>query len=413
MLGEDARAALSSATLMKWASGKVPPPSLGLRLGGALLSAVTIGMISLSYVGQLPWGWPVVGIVALSLFADRLKARTAPLLANAPQAVRDMRVMTQILTRIERCKFQSPALLDVQKRIQVQNTQASTEIARLSRILGVIDIRQNMFIAPFAGLVLLGTQGAFFLEDWKRRCGQYVAGWIAAVGEFEALCSLSTYAFERPEDIFPDIADEGPILHGTQLGHPLVRGCIRNDVTLDQQQQLLVISGSNMSGKSTYLRTVGVNVLLGLAGAPVWAASMTLSSVQIGGTLRVQDSLQEGKSRFYAEITRLKQVVDLARGTRPLLFLLDEILHGTNSHDRRAGAQAVLEGLLKLGAIGLCTTHDLALAKAAEALAPKARNVHFEDQLKDGVMTFDYRVRAGVVERSNALELMRAVGLDV
>jgi DNA mismatch repair ATPase MutS len=175
---------------------------------------------------------------------------------------------------------------------------------------------------------------------------------------------------------------------------------------------VLLVSGSNMSGKSTYLRTVGVNVVLALAGAPARAARLRLTPLQPGATLRIQDSLQAGRSRFYAEITRLKELVDLAAGPLPLLFLLDEILHGTNSHDRRIGAEAIVRGLLARGALGLVTTHDLALTEVAGADGALA-NAHFEDQVKDGEIAFDYRLRPGVVTHSNALALMRAVGLRV
>jgi len=175
---------------------------------------------------------------------------------------------------------------------------------------------------------------------------------------------------------------------------------------------VLLVSGSNMSGKSTYLRTVGVNVVLALAGAPVRAARLRLTPVQPGATLRIQDSLQAGKSRFYAEITRLKELSDLAAGEVPLLFLLDEILHGTNSHDRRIGAEAVVRGLVGRGAVGLVTTHDLALTELAGSDAALA-NAHFEDQVLGGEIAFDYLLRPGVVAHSNALALMRAVGLQL
>jgi DNA mismatch repair ATPase MutS len=168
-----------------------------------------------------------------------------------------------------------------------------------------------------------------------------------------------------------------------------------------------------MSGKSTLLRTVGINAVLALAGAPVRARRLQLSMLAVGATLRIQDSLQAGRSRFYAEITRVRQLVDAASGPTPLLFLFDELFHGTNSHDRCVGAESVIRGLLDRGAIGLVTTHDLALALVADRLAPRAANVHFEDQLVDGRMHFDYRMRAGVVQHSNALALMRAIGLDV
>jgi DNA mismatch repair ATPase MutS len=168
-----------------------------------------------------------------------------------------------------------------------------------------------------------------------------------------------------------------------------------------------------MSGKSTLLRTIGVNAVLALAGAPVRARRLRLSPMVIGATLRIQDSLQAGRSRFYAEITRIRQILDMAKGSAPLLFLLDEFLQGTNSHDRRQGAEGVLRTLLDCGAIGLITTHDLALAEIANRLAPRAANVHFEDRFEDGALTFDYRMRPGVVTTSNALALMRLVGIEV
>ena len=168
-----------------------------------------------------------------------------------------------------------------------------------------------------------------------------------------------------------------------------------------------------MSGKSTLLRTVGINAVLAMAGAPVRARRLRLSCVAIGATLRIQDSLQAGTSRFYAEIQRIHHIMELTKSRLPVLFLLDEVLHGTNSHDRAIGAAAIVKGLIDRGAIGLATTHDLALAEIADGLAPRAANVHFEDELVDGKISFDYRMRPGVVRKSNALALMRAVGLEV
>jgi len=176
---------------------------------------------------------------------------------------------------------------------------------------------------------------------------------------------------------------------------------------------VLLVSGSNMSGKSTLLRTVGVNAVLALAGGPVRARRLCISPMALGASIRIHDSLEEGTSRFYAEITRLKQLVLLAEGPVPLLFLLDELLGGTNSHDRRIGAEAIVRGLVGRGAVGLVTTHDLALARIAENMPPRALNVHFEDRIVNGRITFDYRLKPGVIRKSNALELMRSVGLEV
>ena len=197
--------------------------------------------------------------------------------------------------------------------------------------------------------------------------------------------------------------------------HPLVPATqmIHNDLDLSGETRLLVVSGSNMSGKSTMLRTVGVNAVLALAGAPVRASALRLTPMAIGATLRIQDSLQEGRSRFYAEITRIREIADVARRGDNLLFLLDELFHGTNSHDRLTGASGVLRGLLAHKTIGLITTHDLALTAVANTLAPKAANVHFEDQFDGLDIKFDYTMKPGPVTRSNAVALMRAVGLDV
>jgi DNA mismatch repair ATPase MutS len=259
------------------------------------------------------------------------------------------------------------------------------------------------------------SQLAYLVEDWRRLSGPAVGKWLTAVAEIEALESLAAYAAENPADPFPEVVAEGPAFDGTGLGHPLLppERSVRNDVALGGPTRLLIVSGSNMSGKSTLLRTVGVNAVLALAGAPVRAERLRLSPVALGATLRVQDSLQAGRSRFFAEITRVRQLMDLAGGPVPLLFLLDELFAGTNSHDRRIGAEGVLRHLLDAGAVGLVTTHDLALTELADRFDGRAANVHFADQFAGGEMTFDYRMRPGVVPHSNALALMRAVGLEV
>ncbi|GAC1451670.1 MAG: hypothetical protein NVSMB9_36630 [Isosphaeraceae bacterium] len=279
----------------------------------------------------------------------------------------------------------------------------------------MLDARRNQLFAPFAALFLWATHLAIAIDHWRARSGPLISAWIVAVGQFEAICAFAAYAYENPADPFPQVEEDETCFDGEGIGHPLIaeQTCVRNDVQLVGDLRVLLVSGSNMSGKSTLLRTVGTNTVLALAGAPVRARRLRVSVLNLGGTLRIQDSLQAGRSRFFAEITRVRKLVELSRGQRPLLFLLDEIFHGTNSHDRTVGAEAVVRGLLDRGAIGLVTTHDLALAEFAERLGPRARNVHFEDQLVNGTMHFDFLMHPGVVRHSNALALMRAVGLDV
>ena len=191
------------------------------------------------------------------------------------------------------------------------------------------------------------------------------------------------------------------------------RTCVRNNASISGETRILLVSGSNMSGKSTLLRAVGMNVVLAMAGAPVRARRLQLTPTQVGASIRVNDSLQEGSSRFYAEITRLRQIFDFAGNDPPLMFLLDELLQGTNSNDRRIGAQGIVRALVNRGAMGLVSTHDLALTDIGGSVAGHLQNVHFQDDLSNGRMTFDYKLRDGVVTKSNGLELMRSIGLDV
>jgi DNA mismatch repair ATPase MutS len=331
------------------------------------------------------------------------------------QPLRDLALLAQILAVIEAERFESPKLRALRAALDVAGLPASKRVARLRLLVDLLDGRRNQLFAPIAALVLWTTQLALAIEAWRGACGPRVPGWIAAVGEIEALCALSGFAYERPGHPFPEVVPGEPRFEARGLGHPLIppARCVRNDLRLDPSLRLYVVSGSNMSGKSTLLRSVGTNAALAHAGAPVCADALRISPLSLGASIRIQDSLQEGASRFYAEITRLGQLVARAQAAPPLLFLLDEILAGTNSHDRRIGAEAVVRGLLARGAFGLVTTHDLALARIADHLAPAAANVHFEDQLVEGRMHFDFRLRPGVVQRSNALALMRAVGLDV
>jgi DNA mismatch repair ATPase MutS len=336
-------------------------------------------------------------------------------MAQVEEPEKELEILSLVLSRLEQERFETPKLKNLRFALDTQGRPPSREIARLARLIDWLNSRLNVIFLTVSGFLLWATQLSFAIEQWRLQHGPTVRRWLDAVGELEALCALAGYAYEHPEDPFPEILESGPEFDGADLRHPLRPRTqfVPNSVQLGGELRLMVISGSNMSGKSTLLRTVGVNAVLALAGAPVRAARLRLSPVAMGATLRVQDSLQGGTSRFYAEIQRLHQIMTLTQQGLPVLFLLDEILHGTNSHDRAIGAEAVVRGLINRGAIGMVTTHDLALAHVADALAPRAINVHFEDRLENGRMSFDYRLHEGVVKKSNALELMRAVGLDV
>jgi DNA mismatch repair ATPase MutS len=329
---------------------------------------------------------------------------------------RDLGLVAELLARLEAQQFTSPRLVALHEALMTAGVPPSRRIARLRSLVSWLDSTHNLLFAPIAYALLLRPQLAIAVARWHAAYGPAIAEWLRAIGEAEAFTAFATYAYERPRDPFPEIAGEAAMFEADALAHPLLpeATAVRNDVTLGGDgRRLIVLSGSNMSGKSTFLRTIGVNVVLALAGAPVAARRVRLSPLVLGATLHVEDSLQAGHSRFYAEILRIRTIVDAARGPVPLLFLLDEILHGTNSYDRRIGAEGIVRALVGFGAIGLITTHDLALAELPATLGATAVNMHFEDRLENGRMTFDYRLRPGVVEHSNALALMRAVGLDV
>ncbi len=419
LFGEDFRSGVHPDELSAW--GAAPPIHFprSARAIAFVFSVIALVLL-IAFVVTL-FVDPRVRIALVSLgiveaiFALRFRRDVGRVVHATEQPGHDLALLSQVLHRLERERFTSPRLIELRAALHVEGVPASRRIARLNHLIELLDSRDNVFLRIFGPLLLWTAQAAFAIESWRQTSGPAIAGWLAAVGEIEALSSLAGYAWEHPDDPFPEFTEDSPLFDGEALAHPLLpeSRCVRNDVRLSASRQLLIVSGSNMSGKSTLLRTVGVNTVLAMAGAPVRAHSLKLSALRLGASIRVSDSLQGGSSRFYAEITRLRAIVDLTRGDYPLLFLLDELLHGTNSHDRRIGAEAVVKGLVERGAIGLITTHDLALAHIAESLAPRAENIHFEDHLEDGRMTFDYLMRPGIVMKSNALELMRAVGLEV
>jgi DNA mismatch repair ATPase MutS len=280
-----------------------------------------------------------------------------------------------------------------------------------------MDSSDNDIFKLVGGPLLLKTQFGFALASWHARYGGQIADWLLALGEMEALCSLAGYAGEHPEDVFPELVfdSDTPSIAAQGLAHPLIAESrsVRNDLRLDSNQPFHVISGSNMSGKSTWLRAIGTNLVLALAGAPVRARAFRMTPLQIGASIRTVDSLQEGISRFYAEIKRLRQLVQMADRPERLIFLIDEVLSGTNSHDRQIGAAFIVKALVARKAVGLITTHDLALTQVADQVAPPGVNFHFEDQLVGDKLSFDYQLQPGVVKKSNALALMRSIGLEV
>ena len=325
--------------------------------------------------------------------------------------------LSNLLGRLEGESFRAIRLQELQAKWKQDGVWASASLRRLTVLVDWVDAHSKFFFAVIGPFFLLRTQIAFASEAWRARHRPMIADWLMALGEMEALSSLAGYAYEQAADVFPELVVNSisPFIEAQGLAHPLLAeaSAVRNDMLLDSHHPLLVISGSNMSGKSTWLRAIGSNLVLAMAGAPVRARAFRLTTVQIGASIRTVDSLQEGVSRFYAEIKRLRQIIQMTDQRQRVVFLIDEVLSGTNSHDRQIGAASIVKALVDRGAVGLITTHDLALTHIVEEVKPPGANFHFEDQLAGGKLSFDYLLRPGVVQKSNALDLMRSIGLDV
>jgi hypothetical protein len=381
-----------------------------------LLPPLAILSMTLGAKLGLPRGaWIGVVLVELAFLAVH-RRRTTPIVAAASSREGTLARFAEVFEAIEGEMFDAPLLRGIQAKLHSSGTKVTREMAALARIAGFVDARQNevfrLFIAP---VLLWDFHCAVALDRWRTRAGPRVREWFETLGEIEALASVAGFAFDREDHAWPELA-EAAGFQALALGHPLLGEDRRvaNDVALLGVGAALLVTGSNMSGKSTLLRAIGLNAVLALAGAPVCAKKLVLGRVTVATSMRVRDSLEAGVSHFLAELNKLKRVVDLARTSPPVLFLLDEILHGTNSRERLIGARAIVRALLDLGALGAVSTHDLGIAKRTPKLEGRVSNVHFEEQVDEaGVMTFDYKLKTGVVHTSNAIRLMRAVGLEV
>jgi hypothetical protein len=412
ILGQPPRIDLHSDTLTGWANAPGELPRRWLQPVAALLAAAAA-------VTALIWaiwgvGFPFLAVLVIEAgvsYAFRKRVHAA--VSGVENAYEDIKLLSVMLLRIETEPFDSPHLRALKEKLSSHLRPASALLSKLSTIVGFVEARRNSLLAPLMLPLMYVIQSALAAERWRERHGRVVQSWLYVLGEIEALESVASYSFERPDDPFPEFLEGPAAFVATGLGHPLIAPAtrVRNDVDLSSPTRVFMVSGSNMSGKSTLLRSVGINTVLAMAGAPVCAAHLRLTPLQVGASIRVNDSLYEGSSRFYAEITRLRQLFEPS--SLLLLFLLDELLQGTNSNDRRIGAQGVLRALIDRGAIGLVSTHDLALADGAQLLPGALKNVHFQDELEDGRLSFDFKLRDGVVTKSNGIELMRAIGLDV
>jgi hypothetical protein len=411
--GEAVRNAVHPETLCRWGEGSPTFSTVSTRILTTVLALLWVGSIVLWIFSGSPFYTLVISILNFG-YAHRLHARLERSIGAIEKAAGDLHLIAQLLAVVERESFAAPLLVELQSALKREGVQPSAAIARLAWLSETIQARHSLFARPLDLVTFWSAQLVFLAERWQREFGPHLCRWLDTLGEVEALASLATFSYEHRDYVFPELTVQAPHFDAVAMAHPLLPAdAVVNDVSMGGSHQLMILSGPNMAGKSTFIRSIGVNAILALCGAPVRAARMSLSPLQAAASICILDSLSGGVSRFYAEIRRVKVIADLADKAEPVLFLLDELLSGTNSHDRFIGTRFVLQQLVAKGAIGIVSTHDLALARIPDDLPGIAFNAHFEDRIEHGELVFDYKLKPGVVKTSNALKLMRSIGLGV
>lgn len=310
--------------------------------------------------------------------------------------------------------WKSAGMLELMERFNLNGQSPVQALQQLSKELDRLDLRNNQFLyVLLEGSIFFQLQEIVRIERWKVRYGQYISEWLETVGELDALCSLGTFAYNHPQYTYPELTEKPFCFLATQMGHPLmpVSQCVKNDATIPSRPFFLIITGANMAGKSTYLRTIGVNYLLACVGAPVCCERLKLHPNQLITSLRTSDSLSDNESYFFAELKRLKRIINLLNQGQQLFIILDEILKGTNSMDKQKGSFDLIRQFMQLKANGIIATHDLLLGSLIKQFPEEIRNYCFEADIKDNELTFSYKLREGVAQNMNACFLMKKMGI--
>jgi hypothetical protein len=413
---EVAKAKEDPESLLVWAEGEggtrfSRSAIFALRAWAALGPLAFIALFILapfSLIAFLP-------IVVNMLLTFRFRASANPLIASLINQRQNLGTYHALVHFIETADFSDGGLSTVASRLEENGGPSSSRIKELQSIADSLDVRQNPLLHAIVNAAFLwDLQWLAGFQRWKSANGKSLRKWLECIAEMEVLASLSVVHFENPTWCFPRFFPEGSSrFEAKELGHPLIPSGegVRNDFRLGETERAVVLTGSNMTGKSTLIRSVGINLVLAYAGAPVCAMSLETGRFRVRTSMRLKDDLDKGVSSFYAEVLRIRAIMDACRRREPVLFLIDEIFRGTNSVDRIAGATEVLVQMVRLGAIGMVSTHDLELGKLEDMDPGQFRNFHFEESFAEGKISFDFRLRPGLSTTRNARHLMRLAGL--
>ncbi|MEJ7821782.1 MAG: MutS family DNA mismatch repair protein [Chitinophagaceae bacterium] len=381
-----------------------------------LLPVIILGVVTLYIFDVVRTGVLYLSLFVFAVIAWQINKIVAPIHEKLSKITEELEILSQSILHIENANFESTLLTELQSTFLYKNNIASTDIIKLRKLLDRLDLRYNLVLsAPLNILLLWNLQQMLDLEKWKSNQQKNLNTWFDALGNIEALNSFAVLQFNHPDWVVPKIMPGYFSIKGKKIGHPLIAQAkrINNDIEIKNNGELMLVTGSNMAGKSTYLRSIGVNVVLAMAGAPVSAGSFNISHVQIISSMRITDNLAESTSTFYAELKKLKTLIEKVNIGEKVFILLDEILRGTNSLDRHTGSVALIKQLIKNQAAAIIATHDLDLANLKDDYPQNIINYHFDVQVSNDELFFDYCLKPGVCTSLNASILMKKIGIEL
>jgi DNA mismatch repair ATPase MutS len=416
--GKEKQITFSTQTrLLNWISG--PPAFSGFKPWNwlrFLLPAIILTVVALYIFDEVGSSLFYFSLLVFAALAYQINKYVAPIHETLSKIAEEIQILSRSIEHIENAKFESPLLKELHAAFFHENKNVSGDINRLKKLLDQLDLRYNLVISfPLNILLLWNLQQVLDLEKWKFNQQKNIQKWFDTLGQMEAISSFAVLHFSEPGWVFPEIIPGYFFIDGKEIGHPLLSKskCVKNDILINHDGELMLVTGSNMAGKSTYLRSIGVNVVLAMAGAPVCAAYFKVSHVHIISSMRITDNLAESTSTFYAELKKLKTIIEKVNAGEKVFILLDEILRGTNSLDRHTGSVALVKQLIKHHAAAIIATHDLDLAKLKEAFPESIINYHFDVQVSNDELFFDYQLKTGVCTSLNASILMKKIGIEL
>jgi hypothetical protein len=381
-----------------------------------LYSTIACGIALAAFLDLIPGGVFSLCFIIFIIFSSAVGKKATPTSAQLSGIVTELETLQQVLKSLEQPQYKSPLLAQLQQKIGIGAAPASAEIRRLKKILNRFDLRLNVFLFIFLNSFLLwDVRNMRALNAWRHKNKAAAMDWFYVAGHFEVVISLATLRFNKPGWAQPTFTPHYFSFHATAIGHPLIKETSRvtSDFSLEGKGHVALITGSNMAGKSTFLRSLGVNTVLAQMGAVVCARSLQLSPVQLLSSMRIADNLAENTSTFYAELKKLKTIIDAVQQHKPVFVLLDEILRGTNSLDRHTGSKALIAQLLREGSVAVLASHDVELAKLEESYPQQLDNYHFDVQVAGQELYFDYKLKNGVCTNLNASVLMKKIGIEL